>query len=84
MGQHVCADTMRSAAVLIAAALAFLVPGLVPAVADSLAAVVVSFIILMSLLPLLQGLFLTAIEITSLLQDGPLTERSSLDVDRER
>jgi len=71
---HVCADTMRSAAVLIAAALAFLVPGLVPTVADSLAAVVVSFIILVSLFPLLQGLFLTAIEIASLLQDGPPTD----------
>ena len=59
---HVCADTLRSIAVLCAAALASAhVPGrLTAGQADSDAAIVVSGIILISLVPLIQGLILTA------------------------
>lgn len=67
---HVCADTMRSAAVLVAAAVAVLFH-LEPDIADSWAAVAVSVIILVSLIPLLQGLCLTAIELYCLLRNKP-------------
>lgn len=61
---HVCADTLRSMAVLIAAAIATCFPQWVSGeAADAVAAVTVSIIILVSLFPLLQGLVLTAIQI---------------------
>ena len=61
---HVCADTLRSVAVLISAGIAFLLPQvLTPADADSYGAIVVSLIILVSLVPLIQGLFATAVKI---------------------
>jgi len=60
---HVCADTLRSTAVLIAAAFASLAPDVSPDSADATAAVVVSVIIIISLGPLVQGLYLTAVEI---------------------
>jgi Co/Zn/Cd efflux system component len=61
---HVCADTLRSVAVLIAAGFAYIFPQLLtPADADSWGAIVVSIIILISLGPLLQGLYLTACKI---------------------
>lgn len=61
---HVCADTLRSVAVLIAAGVSAIFPQfLTSAEADSDAAIVVSIIILASLLPLIQGLFLTACKI---------------------
>jgi len=66
--QHVCADTLRSVAVLVAAGFAFLLPQIQPDVADSVAAIIVSLIILGSLLPLLQGLCLTTLELYSLLK----------------
>lgn len=53
---HVFADTLRSIAVIVAAVLAKLVEGITPEVADSVAAVVVSALILLSLIPLGQGL----------------------------
>ena len=62
--QHVFADTLRSIAVLIAAGFAHLFPQtMTPAESDAYAAVVVSFIILLSCLPLLRGLYHTAREI---------------------
>jgi Co/Zn/Cd efflux system component len=61
---HVCADTLRSVAVLIAAGFAFLFPKILTAAdADSWGAIVVSVIILVSLVPLLEGLYLTACKI---------------------
>lgn len=57
---HIFADTLRSIAVLIAAGFARLYPNLLSAAdADSLGAIVVSIIILVSLAPLIQGLYLT-------------------------
>lgn len=75
--QHVCADTLRSAAVLVAAAIATLVPTIPPSVADAVAAVVVSVIIVGSLIPLIQGLIMTAIEIVSLSRNPPPDESES-------
>ena len=54
---------MRSIAVLVAAGIAFLFDAVTPDAADATAAMVVSFVIIVSLLPLLQGLYLTATEI---------------------
>lgn len=58
---HICADTLRSTAVLIAALISFLWPEVVSGeMADSMATIVVSIIILISLIPLLHGLVETA------------------------
>jgi Co/Zn/Cd efflux system component len=67
---HVCADTLRSVAVLIAATVSYFFGDFLPgAVADSMAAIVVSIIILISLIPLLRGLYITARHIISLSLD---------------
>lgn len=64
---HVCADTLRSIAVLIAAGLATIFPSLMtPSEADSYGAIVVSIIILASLGPLFQGLYTIANKIRRL------------------
>ncbi|KAL7579889.1 hypothetical protein ACA910_004896 [Epithemia clementina (nom. ined.)] len=63
---HVCADTLRSSAVLLAAALATAMPSVDGLYADAAAAIVVSVIILVSLIPLMQGIVLTAIRIHEL------------------
>mmetsp|Transcript_905 Transcript_905/g.1194 ORF Transcript_905/g.1194 Transcript_905/m.1194 type:complete len:345 (+) Transcript_905:134-1168(+) len=68
---HVCADTMRSVAVLVAAAIATYVPSVDGSKADAVAAVVVSFIIFISLIPLVQGLVLTGVEIRYLKLNPP-------------
>lgn len=60
---HICADTMRSAAVLIAAFIAFTFDSVSPAAADSCAAIAVSITILVSLIPLIRGLISTAKQI---------------------
>ena len=61
---HVCADTLRSIAVLVAAGFASLFPQILsPADADSYGAIVVSVIIIISLAPLVEGLYWTAWEI---------------------
>ena len=54
---HVVADTLRSVAVVIAASLATIFDFITPDVADATGAIVVSFIIAISLGPLLAGLF---------------------------
>lgn len=55
---HVFADTLRSIAVIIAAGLAMIFPDKIsPVVADATAALVVSTLILLSLLPLVGGLW---------------------------
>ena len=53
---HVFADTLRSVAVVIAASLAELVDGVTSEEADAAAAVTVSILIILSLLPLARGL----------------------------
>jgi len=64
---HIFADTLRSVAVLLAAGFAYIFPGLLgPSEADSLGAIVVSIIILLSLIPLVQGLVLTAKKIRAI------------------
>lgn len=68
---HVIADTLRSAAVLVAAAIAFFVKSVTGAMADSVATIVVSVIILISLLPLLRGIFITGNKIIALKAPTP-------------
>eukprot|EP00980_Cylindrotheca_fusiformis_P030129 scaffold24435_cov264-Cylindrotheca_fusiformis.AAC.1 len=63
---HVMADTLRSIAVLIAASISFFVESVSGATADSMATLVVSVIILVSLLPLLHGLYETGGKIVAL------------------
>jgi len=65
---------MRSIAVLVAAAIAYLCDAVSPESADATAAVIVSLIIIVSLLPLLQGLYLTAVEIWILTRRPPSGE----------
>ena len=60
---HVFADTLRSFAVVIASVLAELVDGITSEVADASAAVAVSILIILSLLPLLHGLCLSCSEL---------------------
>jgi len=67
---HICADTLRSIAVLVAAGFAFLFPNLLtPANADSWGAIVVSIVIIISLMPLVEGLYVTAWEIYNLYKE---------------
>lgn len=63
---HVFADSLRTIAVLVTTITAELVDGLTPEVADSSAAVFVSIVILLSLLPLVKGIFKTACELRTL------------------
>lgn len=63
---HVMADTLRSIAVLVAAALAFSIKAIDPSIADACASIVVSMIIAISLGPLLAGLIETWKEIVQL------------------
>jgi Co/Zn/Cd efflux system component len=61
---HVCADTLRSATVMVTAAVAYLFPDLLGAAhADSYGAIVVSVIILVSLVPFVQALYVTACQL---------------------
>jgi Co/Zn/Cd efflux system component len=69
--QHVCADTLRSTAVLIAASVALCIPSSyvhASDMADAVAALAVSVIILCTLIPLIQGLVRTAGHIVRLLR----------------
>jgi Co/Zn/Cd efflux system component len=66
---HIAADTLRSISVLVAASFSALFPQyLSPMHADSLGAILVSLVILISLLPLFQGMVNTAMEIRHLLR----------------
>jgi Co/Zn/Cd efflux system component len=64
--QHVFADTLRSFAVIIAAVSAKVVDGVTPEEADATAAVVVSVLILVSLIPLFHGLRQTSLELRAI------------------
>ena len=66
---HVFADTLRSIAVIIAATLAESVPEVTPEEADATAAIVVSFLILLSLMPLIQGLLHSVSELRAILAE---------------
>jgi Co/Zn/Cd efflux system component len=55
--QHVFADTLRSTAVLLAAGISYVFNIGAPATVDAVAALAVSIIILMSLGPLLRGIY---------------------------
>jgi len=67
---HIFADTLRSAAVLLAVGLAYLFPNHISATdADAGGAIVVSIIILLSLLPLIQGLWLTMCKIRAIWEE---------------
>ena len=68
------ADTTRSVAVLTAAGIAFCFDSVDGSVADSLATLVVSVIILFSLLPLLHGLLSTIRRIVDLRADFPVLD----------
>ena len=71
---HVFADTLRSVAVIVAAVLAEVLPNVTPEVADATAAVLVSFLILLSLVPLIQGLMSSISELRAILRE----ERSDM------
>ena len=64
--QHVFADTLRSIAVIIAVMFAKFVGGVTPEEADATAAIVVSGLILLSLLPLFHGLVRTFSELRAI------------------
>jgi Co/Zn/Cd efflux system component len=66
---HVFADTLRSIAVIIAAVLAILIPGVTPDLADAAAAIAVSCLIFLSLLPLLRGLARSFVELRRIMAE---------------
>jgi Co/Zn/Cd efflux system component len=66
---HVMADTLRSFAVILAALTAFLTPGVTPEQADATAAIVVSALIALSLIPLFKGLVRSIQELRGILRD---------------
>ena len=66
---HVFADTLRSFAVIIAASVALLFEVVTPEVADATAAVIVSVLIGLSLIPLFQGLRRTWSEYRAILSE---------------
>ena len=68
------ADTLRSTAVLVAATIAFLFESVEGSVADALATLVVSAIILVSLLPLVHGLIATIRRIIELRSTAPVLD----------
>eukprot|EP00550_Attheya_septentrionalis_P000585 CAMPEP_0198285710 /NCGR_PEP_ID=MMETSP1449-20131203/4950_1 /TAXON_ID=420275 /ORGANISM="Attheya septentrionalis, Strain CCMP2084" /LENGTH=512 /DNA_ID=CAMNT_0043983225 /DNA_START=273 /DNA_END=1811 /DNA_ORIENTATION=+ len=63
---HVFADTVRSIALIIASVIAEFVDGVTSEVADATAALVVSLLILLSLIPLFQGLRVISSELSSI------------------
>jgi len=63
---HVFADTIRSIAVIVASIVAQFYDGITPEEADATAAIVVSAVILISLLPLFNGLKNACLELHSI------------------
>jgi Co/Zn/Cd efflux system component len=63
---HVFADTLRSIAVVVAAGLAEVVDGITSEEADAAAAVTVSILIVLSLIPLLHGLSMSVSELRAI------------------
>ena len=73
--QHVFADTLRSIAVILASVLATFVPSITSEEADAGAAVIVSILIALSLIPLFLGMIQT---IQSLRRVNVLIEEEAL------
>ena len=74
----VLADTLRSIALIVAAVVAQLAPQAVtPTEADSAAAIIVSTIILVSLVPLLRGLTRRLVELRRICREERLEARDS-------
>jgi len=63
---HVFADTLRSIAVFIAAGIALCVKSVTPGAADAVAAIIVSVILIITLIPLCKGLIYTWVELQDL------------------
>lgn len=83
---HVFADTLRSIAVLCAAIMAEYLPNVTPEEADASAAVAVSFIIAIALLPLFSGLINTLLELYAIHREEvseKYTMTSSLSLNRD-
>ena len=76
------ADTLRSIAVLIAAAIAYYVKNVSPSMADACASIIVSIIIAITLGPLLMGLFESAREL-SILRKERETEQKEKRTDSQ-
>ena len=72
---HVFADTLRSIAVILAALVAELT-SVTSEEADSAAAIAVSILILLSLIPLLQGMYQSAIELRAIRRQERLEKNS--------
>jgi hypothetical protein len=64
---HVFADTLRSIAVIVASGVADVVDGVTPEEADAAAAVVVSILVLLSMVPLFHGLVQSVSELRAIL-----------------
>eukprot|EP00984_Skeletonema_dohrnii_P018399 scaffold8581_cov103-Skeletonema_dohrnii-CCMP3373.AAC.8 len=73
---HVFADTLRSIAVIVASVIAEVTKIVTPEVADAAAAVIVSAIILLSLIPLFSGLIRTWRELRSIAAEVKLLSES--------
>jgi Co/Zn/Cd efflux system component len=74
--QHIFADTLRSIAVISAACIAEFVEGVESNQADAIATLIVSFLIFLSLLPLLTGLYYSALK----LREEIYTETDELEL----
>lgn len=75
---HVFADTLRSIAVLIAAGIAAVVEGVDGEMTDAVAAIIVSLIIILSTIPLLNGMIYTISELrTAYAKEAKENARSS-------
>jgi Co/Zn/Cd efflux system component len=66
---HVFADTLRSIAVIVASGVADVVDGVTPEEADAAAAVVVSILVLLSMVPLFHGLVQSVSELRAILSE---------------
>lgn len=77
---HVCADTLRSIAVILAALIAGNIKSIDPEEADATAAIVVSFIIVLSLIPLIHGIIHTWSELKAHKSDVEMTELEGEEV----
>eukprot|EP00594_Rhizosolenia_setigera_P011847 CAMPEP_0178968568 /NCGR_PEP_ID=MMETSP0789-20121207/18343_1 /TAXON_ID=3005 /ORGANISM="Rhizosolenia setigera, Strain CCMP 1694" /LENGTH=433 /DNA_ID=CAMNT_0020654545 /DNA_START=675 /DNA_END=1973 /DNA_ORIENTATION=- len=66
---HVFADTLRSIAVIVAASIAFMVDSVDPQQADAVAAILVSIIIVIGLVPLFNGIIYTWSELREVCEE---------------
>mmetsp|Transcript_26326 Transcript_26326/g.37726 ORF Transcript_26326/g.37726 Transcript_26326/m.37726 type:complete len:363 (-) Transcript_26326:223-1311(-) len=71
---HVFADTLRSVAVVSASCIAEFVNGVESNQADAIATLIVSFLIFLSLLPLMKGLFFTWLKLREAIHEEQVAE----------